>query len=166
MCNATDDKAEKFLHEAYGMNPREYAVRLTELKGGKVYFPDMSNIQMREVGTDVTIHAPVWIGNGVKIGSRVKIQAFAFIPDGVTIGDDVFIGPSVTFTNDKHPPSDKNNWYETFVHDGAVIGAGSTILPGLIIGNGAVVGAGSVVTRNVAPHATVAGNPAKPLTKD
>ena len=130
----------------------------------KIWHPEKSVLLDYMIGEDCTVHAPVWIGNNVRIGNRVKIQAFAFIPDGVTIGDDVFIGPNVTFTNDKHPPSHKDNWFETFVHDGAVIGAGSTILPGLIIGNNAVVGAGSVVTRNVPPRATVAGNPAKPLT--
>lgn len=130
----------------------------------KIWHPEKSVLLDYTIGEDCIVHAPVWIGNNVKIGSRVKIQAFAFIPDGVTIGDDVFIGPNVTFTNDKHPPSNKDNWYETYVHNGAVIGAGSTILPGLIIGNDAVVGAGSVVTRNIAPNAIVAGNPAKPLT--
>lgn len=129
-----------------------------------IYHPEKSVLLDFTIGEDCTVHAPVWIGNNVRIGNRVKIQAFAFIPEGVTLGDDVFIGPNVTFTNDKHPPSTKNNWFQTFVHNSAVIGAGSTILPGVIIGHHAVVGAGSVVTKNVPSNATVAGNPAKPLT--
>ena len=99
------------------------------------------------------------MGDEVKIGKNVKIQAFTFIPNGVIIGDDVFIGPHVCFTNDKHPPSDLME--ETTVGRGASIGANSTILCGVSIGRGAVIGAGSVVTKSVADGATVYGNPAK-----
>lgn len=120
-----------------------------------VYHPEKSVLLDAEVGEDCKIHAPVWIGNGVKIGDRCKVQAFAFIPEGVTIGNDVFIGPGVTFTNDKHPPS--VNWAETSVENGASIGANATILPGLTIGKGAMVGAGAVVIHDVPPGATVVG---------
>lgn len=103
----------------------------------------------------------MWLGTKVKIGERCKIQAFAFIPDGVEIGDDVFIGPGVVFTNDKHPPSGKGNWAKTIVGDRAAIGANATILPGITIGNRAMIGAGAVVTKSVHPGLTVKGNPAK-----
>ena len=93
------------------------------------------------------------------IGNNCKVQAFAFIPTGVTIGNNVFIGPRVTFTNDKHPPS--GNWSATIVEDEVVIGAGAVILPGLTLGKGCVVGAGAVVIKDVLPYATVVGNPAK-----
>ncbi len=107
------------------------------------------------------IHSHVWIGDGVRIGKKCKIQAFAFIPGGVTIEDDVFIGPRVTFTNDKYPPSSGKHWAPTLVEKGAIVGAGAVILPGVTIGRGAIVGAGSVVTKDVPAHATVYGNPAR-----
>jgi acetyltransferase-like isoleucine patch superfamily enzyme len=116
-----------------------------------------------KIGDDCTIHAPVWIGNNVLIGNRVKIQAFAFIPEGVTLEDDVFIGPHVTFLNDKLPPS--TTWEPTFVRAGASIGGGSTILPGVTIGEYALIGAGSVVTKDVPAKEMWAGNPASLLRK-
>lgn len=124
-----------------------------------IYKPELSNIQDCTIGEGCKIHSHVWIGNGVVIGDRVKIQAFSFIPTGVTIEDDVFIGPRVTFTNDKYPPSGK--WSNTIVKKGASIGACATILPGITIGENAKVGAGAVVTKDVPPNTTVVGIPAK-----
>jgi acetyltransferase-like isoleucine patch superfamily enzyme len=130
-------------------------------KGTKIWEPHLSNIHPTvEIGTDCRIHSHVWIGDHVHIGNNVKIQAFAFIPNGVHIEDDVFIGPRVTFTNDKYPPSHGQGWSETFVRKGAIIGAGATILPGLTIGYGSRVGAGAVVTKDVPDGVTVCGNPA------
>lgn len=125
----------------------------------KIWHPELSVLLDAAVGENCTIHAPVWIGNNVVIGDRCKIQAFAFLPDGVVLGNDVFIGPHVCFTNDKHPPS--NMWLWTRVENGASIGANATVLPGVTIGEGAKVGAGAVVTKNVPAGATVYGNPAK-----
>ena len=116
-----------------------------------------------EVGEDTVVHAPVWIGNRVRIGARCRVQAFCFIPEGVTVEDDVFIGPSVTFTNDKYPPAMKSYWQATVVARGAVIGAGAVILPGVRIGEYAMVGAGAVVTHDVPSGVTVIGNPARPM---
>lgn len=124
-----------------------------------IYHPEKSVLLDCVIGDDCTIHAPVWIGNKVVIGNRCKIQAFSYLPEGVIISDDVFIGPSVTFTNDKYPPSLSRE--TTFVGKGVSIGAGSTIVCGITIGDGARIGAGSVVTRNIAPNALVMGNPAK-----
>jgi UDP-2-acetamido-3-amino-2,3-dideoxy-glucuronate N-acetyltransferase len=128
-------------------------------KNSKLWHPEKSLLLDCTIGEDCIIHAMVWIGNNVSIGDRCKVQAFSFIPEGVTIGNDVFIGPSVTFTNDLYPPSD--NWLPTRVDDEASIGAGAVILPGIVIGAGARVGAGSVVTKDVPPHAVVYGNPAR-----
>jgi len=98
-----------------------------------------------------------------KIGDDCCIQAFVFIPEGVFIGNKVFIGPGTVFTNDLHPPSKGKDWYNTYVEDGAVIGANCTILPGVVIGKNAIVGAGSVVIKDVEDNTTVVGNPAKKI---
>lgn len=86
--------------------------------------------------------------------------------DGLRIDDDVFIGPNVTFTNDKFPCSKADfELLFTRVARGATIGANATILPGLTIGEKAMVGAGSVVTKDVPPGAVVAGSPAKVIKR-
>jgi len=121
--------------------------------------------QVREdsvIGENCILGKGVYIDKGVKIGSKVKIQNFSSIYTGVTIEDDVFIGPGVIFTNDLYPRAFQNlEVKKTRVRRGASIGANSTILCGIEIGEYAMVGAGSVVTRNVPPHALVFGNPAK-----
>lgn len=129
--------------------------------GTVVYHPELSNLQDFVAGDNCKIHSHVWIGNKVLIGNNCKIQAFTFIPTGVTIGNNVFLGPRVTFTNDKHPPS--GNWTDTKVEDNVVIGAGAVILPGITLGKGCVIGAGAVVTKDVSPGKIVVGNPAKML---
>jgi len=109
----------------------------------------------------------IFIGPNVEIGENCKIQPYAFIPDGVKVGNNVFIGPHVTFTNDKYPPS-RGAWKSgppTIVEDGAVIGANATILPGITLGKGCMVGAGAVVTKSVKSGDIVAGNPARSIKK-
>jgi UDP-2-acetamido-3-amino-2,3-dideoxy-glucuronate N-acetyltransferase len=127
----------------------------------RVWHPKLSVLLNFAVGDRCTIHAPVWIGNNVLIGDDCRIQAFSFIPDGVTIGNHVFIGPRVTFTNDRYPPSPRQDWLETVVEDFASIGAGAVIVAGVKIGRRALVGAGAVVTRDVPDNAVVYGNPAR-----
>ena len=105
----------------------------------------------------------IFVGSKVKIGENCKIQPYAFIPDGVTIEDNVFVGPHVCFTNDKYPPSNGRGWAETLVKNGASIGAGSIILPGITIGENTRIGAGSVVTKNIPSGETWCGNPAKKI---
>lgn len=105
------------------------------------------------------------IGNEVSIGNRNRIGAQCFIPEGVIICDDVFIGPKVCFTNDKYPPSGKENWGYTVVRSRASIGAGSIILTGVSIGSESIVGAGSVVTKSIPSGEVWCGNPAKFLKK-
>ena len=104
------------------------------------------------------------------IGKKCKISSHSFICEGVTIQDEVFIGHSVTFTNDRLPRATtadgslqgSQDWecIPTLVRRGASIGSGSTILCGITIGEHALIGAGSVVTRDVPPGCIVAGNPA------
>lgn len=125
-----------------------------------IWHPELSIMLDCHIGSECTIHGMVWIGNKVRIGDRCLIQAFSFIPEGVTIEDDVFIGPHVCFTNDKHPPSYGEHWAETLVKSGAAIGAHAVILPGVTIGKNAVIGAGAVVTKDVPAGETWLGNPA------
>lgn len=131
--------------------------------------PDLSGFHAPHVvratgctfGEDISVGAFSEVGPNVSIGDRTRIGAFAFIPAGVTIGKDCFIGPRVTFTNDKYPPSKGEGWDATFVGDRAIIGAGAIILPGAHIGDCAFVAAGSVVTKDVCVGMAVKGNPAR-----
>ncbi len=129
-------------------------------EGTRVF--DQVNLYKCKVGQNSKIDSYVYIEEGVIIGDNCKVRPFVFIPTGVTIEDNVFIGPNVTFTNDKYPRS-LGQWklLPTTVKKGASIGANSVIVPGLTVGEGAMVGAGSVVTKNVPNHALVVGNPAK-----
>jgi len=115
------------------------------------------------IGSSCNICSHCFIENDVLIGNSVTIKNGVQIWDGTLIEDDVFIGPNVTFTNDKMPRSKNylNKFQGTHIKKGASIGANSTILPGIVIGEFAMVGAGSVVTKNVAPYSIVLGNPAK-----
>ena len=129
-------------------------------KGCVFHRKDLSNIGDCVIGDNCTIHSHVWIGDKVSIGNRCKIQAYTFIPTGVRIGNNVFVGPRVTFTNDRHPPSG-GDWSPTIILDNVVIGAGAVILPGITLGVGCFIGAGAVVTKSVPAGTTVCGNPAK-----
>jgi len=115
------------------------------------------------IGANCNICAHVFIENDVLVGDRVTIKCGVQLWDGLRVGNDVFIGPNATFTNDLFPRSKKHpeKYLETVIEDGASIGAGAVILPGLVIGTGALVAAGAVVTRSVAPGSLVRGNPAK-----
>jgi acetyltransferase-like isoleucine patch superfamily enzyme len=117
------------------------------------------------IGENVSIGIFSEIGPKVSIGNNVRIGAMCFIPEGVTIMDDVWIGPHCVFTNDRFPPSPREKWELTLVMKGARVGAGVTVLPGVIIGENALVGAGSVVVKSVPPEETWAGVPAKRIEK-
>lgn len=115
------------------------------------------------IGADCNICAHCLVENDVVVGNRVTLKSGVQLWDGVRLADDVFIGPNVSFTNDKFPRSRQRpeRFLTTTVERGASIGAAAVILPGITIGTGAMVAAGAVVTRSVPPHAIVMGNPAK-----
>jgi acetyltransferase-like isoleucine patch superfamily enzyme len=116
-----------------------------------------------QIGRDCNICSNVFIENDVVVGDRVTVKCGVQLWDGITIEDDAFIGPNVTFTNDRYPPSDNfpQKIERTKVGKGASIGANATILPGVEIGSGAMIGAGSVVTRNVPAVELWLGSPAR-----
>lgn len=123
---------------------------------------DHVNLYKCKIGRNCKIDAFVYIEEGVIIGDNCKVRPFVFIPTGVVVEDDVFIGPGVSFTNDKYPKV-KGNWkmLKTVIKRGASIGANSVILPGVAVGEEVLVGAGSVVTKDVPDKAVVTGNPAR-----
>jgi len=116
-----------------------------------------------EIGSDVNICSHCLVENDVIIGNRVTVKSGVQLWDGLRIADDVFIGPNVTFTNDKFPRSKiyPEQFLQTRIENGASIGGGAVILPGITIGIGAMVGAGAVVTKSVPPYAIVTGSPAR-----
>ncbi len=115
------------------------------------------------IGDNTIIGSHTFIGKDVVIKDLVRIQGHCYIPTGVTIERGAFIAPSVTFLNDKYPPSKGKDWGKILVRKYAVIGGGACILPNVTIGEGAIIGAGSVVTKNVFAGETWVGNPAKKM---
>jgi UDP-2-acetamido-3-amino-2,3-dideoxy-glucuronate N-acetyltransferase len=117
-----------------------------------------------DIGENCNLGQNVVVMPGVKLGNNVKVQNNVSIYTGVICDDDVFLGPSMVFTNVINPRSAiirKDQYLETIVERGASIGANSTIVCGNIIGRYAFVGAGAVVTKDVKPFALVVGNPAR-----
>jgi UDP-2-acetamido-3-amino-2,3-dideoxy-glucuronate N-acetyltransferase len=116
-----------------------------------------------KIGINCTIGQNVFIASKVILGNNVKVQNNVSIYSGVICEDDVFLGPSMVFTNVINPRSAinrKEKYQKTIVREGATIGANATILCGIEIGKGAFIGAGAVVTKSVKPYALVLGNPA------
>ena len=115
------------------------------------------------IGEKCNIGQNVVVSPKVVLGKNVKVQNNVSVYTGVTCEDDVFLGPSVVFTNILNPRSAicrKSEYKNTLVQKGASIGANATILCGITIGEYALIGAGSVVTKNVPPYGLVVGNPA------
>ena len=118
------------------------------------------------IGRACNIGQNVVISPEVVLGQNVKVQNNVSIYTGVTCEDDVFLGPSMVFTNVTNPRSAVNRrgvYAKTVVKKGASIGANATVVCGHDIGEFAFIGAGAVVTKNIMPYALVVGNPAKQI---
>ena len=138
-------------------------VHATEIGMGSRVWQFVVILPNAQIGRDCNICSHCLIESDVVIGDRVTVKSGVQIWNGLRIANDVFIGPNVSFSNDKFPKSGNRDFdcMQTIVDEGASIGAGATILPGIHIGANAVVGAGAVVTKNVPAGATVVGNPAR-----
>lgn len=116
-----------------------------------------------KIGEDCNICSHCLIENDVVVGDRSTVKSGVQLWDGLRVGNDVFIGPNASFANDCFPRSRlrPEQFALTIIEDGASIGAGAVMLPGVVIGRNAMVGAGAVVTRSVPQNAVVVGNPAR-----
>lgn len=119
------------------------------------------------IGKKCNINCHTFIENDVILGDNVTVKSGVYLWDGLRIGNNVFIGPNVTFTNDKFPRSKQypEEFQQTIVHDNASIGAGSVVLGGITIGENAMIGAGSVLTKSVPAGELWLGNPARFIRK-
>lgn len=118
------------------------------------------------LGQNCNVGQNVFIASQVIIGNNVKIQNNVSLYSGVTCEDDVFLGPSMVFTNILNPRSQitrRDQYINTTVKRGASIGANSTIICGITIGSYAMIGAGAVVTKDVKNFALMVGNPSKQI---
>ena len=122
-----------------------------------------SHVQEKvSIGVSCNIGEHCFIENGVTIGDRVVVKNGISLWEGTMIGNDVFLGPHAVFSNERYPRSGfPKNYDPIIIENGASIGAGAIITPGMKIGRYATVGAGAVVTRSVTAHALVHGNPAR-----
>jgi UDP-2-acetamido-3-amino-2,3-dideoxy-glucuronate N-acetyltransferase len=140
-----------------------------------IFHRDLVNLYGCRIGDETKIGAFVEIQKNATVGRRCKISSHTFVCEGVTIEDDVFVGHGVVFINDPRPRATAGgrlqteaDWQvvPTTVKRGASIGSGATILCGITIGEDAMIGAGAVVTKDVAPGATVAGVPARVMLRN
>lgn len=116
-----------------------------------------------KIGKNCNINSHCFIENEVILGDHVTIKCGVYLWDGIHIEDNVFVGPNVTFTNDKTPRSKvyPNQFLRTVVKEGASIGGGAVLLPGICIGKRAMIGAGAVVTHDIPDDAVVYGDAAR-----
>ena len=115
-----------------------------------------------KIGENCTLGQNVFVASGVEIGNNVKIQNNVSVYEGVILEDDVFLGPSMVFTNVINPRSHvyrRGEYQQTLVKRGGSIGANATIVCGITLGEYAFIGAGAVVTRDVPAYGLVYGNP-------
>lgn len=151
-------KNELFVH------PSSYVDEGAQIGSGTRIWHFCHVMSGARVGENCNIGQNVFIASGVRIGRNVKIQNNVSLYDGVIVEDDVFLGPSMVFTNVVNPRSRvnrKDQFKTTLVKAGASIGANATIVCGITLGGYCFVGAGSVVTKDIPDYALVYGNPAR-----
>lgn len=120
-----------------------------------------------QIGRNCNINCHTFIENDVVLGDNVTVKSGVYLWDGLRVGNNVFIGPNVTFTNDKYPRSKQypEEFQKTIIEANVSIGAGSVILGGITIGENALIGAGSVVTKSIPGGELWLGNPARFIRK-
>lgn len=149
----------------YAHPSADIAVNVTIGEGSKIW-ACAGILYGAVLGRNVSVGRCSEIGHGTTIGDGTRIGYNVFIPNNAVIGKNVFIGPSVTFCDDMHPRV-RNAWEPPYhaqppvIEDGAAIGAGVVVLPGIHIGKGAKIAAGSVVTKDVRDYGAVRGGPAR-----
>jgi UDP-2-acetamido-3-amino-2,3-dideoxy-glucuronate N-acetyltransferase len=138
-------------------------VQTTNIGEGTAIWQYAVILEGAKIGSNCNINCHTFIESDVLVGNNVTVKSGVYLWSGITIEDGVFIGPNVTFTNDLMPRSKAypESFLKTIVKEGASIGANSTIIGGITIGQFALIGAGSVVTKSVPAYALVYGNPAK-----
>ncbi|MCS7139017.1 MAG: N-acetyltransferase [Crenarchaeota archaeon] len=141
------------------------------IRSGSIIYEEVSigsnlvtghNVLIREgskIGENCLIGTGTMLDGSVQIGNNVRIQSGVYLPHGTVVGDDVFIGPYACVTNDRYPVS--RNLRPVAIGNGCIIGANSTLVAGVRIGESSVVAAGSVVTEDVPPKVVVVGVPAR-----
>jgi acetyltransferase-like isoleucine patch superfamily enzyme len=154
--NVMQNKAKTFIHKKADVQTKSVGT------GTKIWQYSIV-LGGAKIGSDCNINAQCFIEDDVVIGNNVTIKCGVQLWDGITIEDNVFIGPNATFTNDKYPRSKvyPAEFARTRIKKGASIGANSTILCGVTIGENALIGAGSVVTKDVPDGEVWYGNPAR-----
>jgi len=154
------ENTDYFAHETAVIDPGCQIGKGTKIWHFSHVMPDC------EIGEKCNFGQNVVVSPGVKLGNNVKVQNNVSIYTGVICEDDVFLGPSMVFTNIVNPRSGvvrRDQYVKTLVRHGATIGANATIVCGIEIGAFAFIGAGAVVIRDVPPYALVVGNPAKQI---
>lgn len=153
--NAGDKKV--FIHPSAEVHPNADI-------GDGTYIWNGGQVRERsKIGEKCNFGKDVYVDVDVAIGDRVRVQNGVSIYKGVHLADDVFVGPNVCFTNDMYPRAFNGDWQivETWIEEGASLGAASIIVCGVTVGCYALVGVAAVVTRDVPPHGLVMGNPAR-----
>ncbi|TDX00036.1 acyltransferase [Dinghuibacter silviterrae] len=147
---------ERFIHPTAD-------VQTEEIGQGTVIWQFAVVLKGARIGSGCNVNCHTFIEGDVVVGNNVTVKAGVYLWNGLRVEDDVFIGPNVTFTNDKYPRSKQYpaKFQTTLLERGCSIGGGATILGGSTVGAYAVVGAGSVVTKDVPAYALVKGCPAK-----